>query len=183
VRKGGRSGDRAQEQALLLAIPGPTIQGGRHEPPTPLILAVLAAFAAIFFTQAAVATPPSGLTREVLAQSTIARHATIVVKPSTDVVVQHVTVAPGGTTGWHSHPGAAVILVKSGAFTLYRAKSHGCVGHAYTAGMGFVERGGDVHVGRNESTTTPVEIYATYFNVPVGGSVVIDAPDPGTCPF
>jgi quercetin dioxygenase-like cupin family protein len=148
-----------------------------------LIIAVLAAFAAIFFTQAAVATPPSGLTREVLAQSTIAQHATIVVKPSTDVVVQHVTVAPGGSTGWHSHPGAAVILVKSGAFTLYRAKSHGCVGHTYTAGMGFVERAGDVHIGRNESTTTPVEIYATYFNVPVGGSVVIDAPDPGTCPF
>jgi quercetin dioxygenase-like cupin family protein len=148
-----------------------------------LILAVLAAVAAILFTQAAVATPPSGITREVLAQSTVARHATIVVKRGTDVVVQHITVAPGGTTGWHSHPGAAVILVKSGAFTLYRAKSHRCVGHTYTAGTGFVERPGDVHIGRNESTTTAVEIYATYFNVPVGGSVVIDEPDPGTCPF
>lgn len=148
-----------------------------------LIIAVVAAVAAALSIQAALATPPSGLTREVLAQSTIARHATIVVKPSTDVVVQHVTVAPGGSTGWHSHPGAAVILVQSGAFTLYRAKSHHCAGHTYTAGTGFVERPGDVHIGRNESTTTPVQIYATYFNVPVGGSVVIDEPDPGTCPF
>jgi hypothetical protein len=69
-----------------------------------LILAVLATVAAILFTQAAVATPPSGITREVLAQSTVARHATIVVKRGTDVVVQHITVAPGGTTGWHSTP-------------------------------------------------------------------------------
>ena len=148
-----------------------------------MIIAVLVASAASLYTQVASATPPSGLTREILAQSTVAGHATIVVKPSTDVVVQHVTVAPGGSTGWHSHPGAAVILVKSGAFTLYRAKSHGCTGHTYTAGMGFVERAGDVHIGRNESATTPVEIYATYFNVPNGGSVVIDEPDPGTCPF
>jgi quercetin dioxygenase-like cupin family protein len=148
-----------------------------------LIIAVLAALAAILYAQAAGATPPSGITREVLAQSTLARHATIVIKPSTAVVVQHITVAPGGTTGWHSHPGAAVILVKSGAFTLYRVKSPTCAGHTYAAGTGFVERAGDVHIGRNESTTTPVEIYATYTNVPPGGSVVIDQPDPGTCPF
>jgi quercetin dioxygenase-like cupin family protein len=146
-----------------------------------LIIAVLTALAASLYAQVASATPPSGLTREILAQSTIARHATIVVKPSTDVVVQHVTVAPGGSTGWHSHPGAAVILVKSGAFTLYRAKSHTCSGHTYTVGTGFVERAGDVHIGRNESTTTPVEIYAAYFNVPTGGSVVIDEPNPGIC--
>jgi quercetin dioxygenase-like cupin family protein len=148
-----------------------------------LILAVLAAFGAALYAQVAFATPPSGLTREILAQSTISQHATIVVKPATDVVVQHVTVAPGGSTGWHAHPGAAVILVKSGTFTLYHAKDPTCTGHTYTAGMGFVERAGDVHIGRNESTTTPVEIYATYFDVPVGGSVVIDEPNPGTCPF
>jgi quercetin dioxygenase-like cupin family protein len=182
VRKGGE-GDAAQERALLLAVQTQRSKEVGMRGRLALILAVLAAVAAILFTQAAVATPPSGITREVLAQSTVARHATIVVKRGTDVVVQHVTVAPGGTTGWHSHPGAAVILVKSGAFTLYRAKSHRCVGHTYTAGTGFVERPGDVHIGRNESTTTPVEIYATYFNVPVGGSVVIDEPDPGTCPF
>jgi quercetin dioxygenase-like cupin family protein len=180
--KGGE-GDAAQERALLLAIQTQRSKEVDMRGRLALILAVLAAVAATLFTQAAVATPPSGITREVLAQSTVARHATIVVKRGTDVVVQHITVAPGGTTGWHSHPGAAVILVKSGAFTLYRAKSHRCVGHTYTAGTGFVERPGDVHIGRNESTTTPVEIYATYFNVPVGGSVVIDEPDPGTCPF
>jgi quercetin dioxygenase-like cupin family protein len=151
---------------------------------TALILIVVVAFAAgLYAAQAAMATPPSGLTREVLAQSTIALRSRISAKVGSDVVVQHVTVAPGGTTGWHSHPGAAVILVKSGTFNLYRDVHNRCRHNVFVAGSGFVERAGQVHIGRNESTTTPVDIIATYFNVPVGGSVVIDQPDPGVCHF
>jgi hypothetical protein len=44
----------------------------------------------------------------------------------TDVVVTHITFAPGGTTGWHSHPGATVVLVKSGIFNLYRDMDGRC---------------------------------------------------------
>jgi quercetin dioxygenase-like cupin family protein len=64
--------------------------------------------------------------------------------------MQHVTVAPGGTTGWHSHPGAAVILVKSATFNLYRDVDNHCRHNVFVAGSGFVERAGQVHIGRNE---------------------------------
>jgi quercetin dioxygenase-like cupin family protein len=149
-----------------------------------LILVLLMVLVTALYAQAAMATPPSGITREVLAESTIALRAPVSAQLGSDVVVQHVTIAPGGTTGWHSHPGAAVILVKSGIFNLYRDVNDRCRHNVFVAGSGFVERAGQVHIGRNESATTPVEIYATYFNVPAGtGSVVIDQPDPGVCHF
>jgi hypothetical protein len=78
---------------------------------------------------------------------------------------------------------ADVILVTSGTFNLYRDVDGRCRHRVFAAGSGFVERAGQVHIGRNQSTTTPVEIIATYFNVPADGSVVIDQPDPGVCHF
>src|SRR5262245_56376404 len=32
---------------------------------------------------------------------------------STDLVTQHLTIAPGGNTGWHSHPGPVLVTVKT----------------------------------------------------------------------
>jgi hypothetical protein len=40
----------------------------------------------------------------------------------TDVVTQTVTFAPGGYSGWHSHPGLAILSVKSGTLTFYEAE-------------------------------------------------------------
>src|SRR5262245_9240420 len=33
---------------------------------------------------------------------------------NTDLVTQHLTIAPGGNTGWHSHPGPVLVTVKAG---------------------------------------------------------------------
>ena len=41
-----------------------------------------------------------------------------------DVATVHVTFQPGGSTGWHVHPGPALVTVKTGQLTLHRAK--GC---------------------------------------------------------
>jgi hypothetical protein len=38
------------------------------------------------------------------------------------------------------------------------------------------------HIARNEGAT-PVELYATYLDVPAGGAFRIDAADPGNCSF
>ncbi len=149
---------------------------------TALILIVVVAFAAGLYAQAAVATPSVGVTREDVGRATIAKRSPISAQLGSDVVVQHLTVAPGGSSGWHSHPGAAVVLVQSGTFNLYRDVRNRCRHHVFVAGSGFVERAGEVHLGRNESTTTPVEIIVTYFNVPAGTDAVrIDEPDPGVC--
>ena len=151
---------------------------------TAVILIVVVAFAAALWAQAAMATPPVGLTREVLAESTIALRHRISAPVGTDVVVTHITFAPGGTTGWHSHPGATVVLVKSGILNLYRDVNGPCRHNVFVAGSGFVEGPGEVHIGRNESTTTPLDVIVTNFNVAAGtGATRIDEPNPGVCHF
>jgi hypothetical protein len=109
-------------------------------------------------------------------------------RPS-DVAVQQVTIAPGGSTGWHSHPGPAVVIVKSGSFTLYDADDRTCTGTTYSVdpanpvGKVFIDEGrGHVHVGRNEGSTN-TELYVTYLDVPLGAAPRIDVPNPGNCPF
>lgn len=109
-------------------------------------------------------------------------------KPS-DVAVQQVTIAPGGSTGWHSHPGPAVVIVKSGSFTLYDGDDRNCRGTTYSVdpaspvGKVFIDEGrGHVHIGRNEGSTN-TELYVTYLDLPADALPRIDVPDPGNCSF
>jgi quercetin dioxygenase-like cupin family protein len=136
----------------------------------------------------AVATPGSGIvSAPVVARGTVdADNFKLKLRDSSnpaDAAIQQVTIAPGGYTGWHTHPGPAVVLVKSGAFTLYNADDPSCTGKTYSAGQSFVDPGyGNVHIGRNEGTTN-VELWVAYLDVPVGGAFRIDAPAPGNCAF
>ena len=95
---------------------------------------------------------------------------------SGEVVVQEVTIGPGGTTGWHSHPGPVVVVVKQGTLTYIRAVGGECVDTAYPAGTAFVDPGqGHAHTAFNLGGDNLVLI-ATYFDVPAGGSPRIDVP-------
>lgn len=101
------------------------------------------------------------------------------IKPS-DFVVLSLHFVPGATTGWHSHPGPAMVVVQEGTFTLYNANDRKCRPHRYGPGQAFVDRGGgNVHIGRNE-TDQPVRVLVT-FVIPVGAAPTIPAPNPGTC--
>jgi len=56
---------------------------------------------------------------------------------------------PGGTTGWHTHPGHTLIVVTAGTITHYDGDDPNCTPHVYTVGMTFVDRGGThVHIVR-----------------------------------
>lgn len=103
-------------------------------------------------------------------------------KDPEDVVVRQLTFAPGGNSGWHSHPGPVLVLVTQGSVVNYHADDPTCTGQTIAAGQGFVESPGDVHMVRNEGTGTAV-LVATFLDVPVGGVFRIDAPIPGNCPF
>ena len=91
------------------------------------------------------------------------------------------TIAPGGTFGWHSHPGPSIVVVKAGALTLYHGDDPTCTPHVITAGSGFVDDGGQVHVVRNEGSVDAL-VYVTSL-VPKGAPRRIDEPSPGHCPF
>src|SRR5438046_4501791 len=67
------------------------------------------------------ATPPSGLTNIPLARGTNTSHGTIPLRFGTDVAMAQITVDPGGSAGWHSHPGGAIVVVKQGSITVHQS--------------------------------------------------------------
>ena len=101
---------------------------------------------------------------------------------STGIVTQQIRFAPGGNTGWHSHPGPVLVTVKSGSIQLFYASDMSCQGVVYGTGDSFVDRGDEVvHIAR-ASPFDGAELWATYF-VPGGDPAApfrLDAPDPGT---
>jgi quercetin dioxygenase-like cupin family protein len=104
------------------------------------------------------------------------------VRNAQETVVQQFVLGPGGTTGWHSHPGPVVVLVKTGELTLYSSEDPTCTGRTYSAGQAFIDSGqGHVHIARNLSQSDNTELWVTYFDVPPGGPFRIDAPNPGNC--
>jgi quercetin dioxygenase-like cupin family protein len=162
-----------------------------HRPPrlaavAVLALALLAALTALPRDHAE-ATPPSGVAAELLARGTVA-HAdrvhvagiSLKTRGPVDVATVHVTFQPGGTTGWHVHPGPALVTVKTGQLTLHRAK--GCRTRTFGAGQTFLELGpADVNLTRNE-TGTVTETVVTFL-LPVGAPTTVDAPAPDHCPW
>ena len=159
-----------------------------------IIVTVLAVVTA--FTAAALATPGSGAASVVQARAKFLtpvdikikiddkRQNVIHVPESKDTVIQQIVFEPRGFTGWHSHPGPAIALVKSGTLTLFDGDDPSCTGKTYSAGQAFVDRGqGHVHLAGNPSATEKTEVWVTYLDVPPGASPREDQPGPSSCPF
>jgi hypothetical protein len=99
-----------------------------------------------------------------------------------DLYVQSNVWAPGGSTGWHTHPGHSLIIVTAGTVTGYEGDDPSCTPHAYTVGMGFVDHGGDhVHLLRNEDSVEARTIAVQL--IPAGATRRIDAGGSAACPF
>jgi hypothetical protein len=121
--------------------------------------------------------PSSGFMSIRLGHGTLS-HGSLAVKPGLQIVVVQNTVQPGASSGWHSHPGGAMVVIVSGQITTYQSvknddaeegrgsgSSH-CVINTYAAGQAFVERPGEplIAVNNGSSVTTS---YATFPGVPV----------------
>jgi uncharacterized cupin superfamily protein len=103
-------------------------------------------------------------------------------KGLSDLYIQSNIWQPGGTTGWHTHPGHSLIIVTEGTVTEYGSDDPECKPHIYTQGMGFVDHGGDhIHLIRNESTTQASTIALQL--IPQGTERRIDAASPQNCHF
>jgi hypothetical protein len=159
---------------------------------------------ALFHARPAMATPPDGFTSTTIAQGQFgeidafnkfvqpgsipdwkkkiiwrSRQKT---KGLSDGYVLNNVWQPGGTTGWHSHLGHTLIIVTEGTVTQYQGDDPSCTPTVYTAGMTFVDEGGDhVHIIRNEGTVE-AQVVAVRL-IPAGQPGRIDKPDPGNCPF
>jgi Cupin domain len=103
-------------------------------------------------------------------------------KGLSDVHVQSNVWAPGGSTGWHSHPGHSLIIVTAGTVTDYEGHDPDCRPHVYKTGMGFVDPGGDhVHILRNEGAVEAKTIAVQL--IPANAARRIEVADPGNCHF
>jgi quercetin dioxygenase-like cupin family protein len=136
-----------------------------------LALAAVGVLGLVAIPTAAQATPSSGVTGTIIFKTTIG---------NTDYILREITIAPGGTTGWHFHDGTLYAFVKQG--TLTHDESNCAVDGVFHAGARFVEPSGamHVHIGRNLGTT-PLVLDVLYVD-PAGSPLSEDAPNPG-CNF
>lgn len=138
------------------------------------------------------ATPPQGVTATLLAGPTVMDEIHVVsespehgvmikTRGLSDAYAQFNLIAPGGHTGWHSHPGPVFVLVTAGTLTVYDANDRTRTPAVYPAGTGFVDEPGNTHIGRNEGATD-LELFALFL-VPQGAPRRIDEPRPRNYPF
>ena len=152
---------------------------------TTLLVAVGVAVLALF-VGVALATTPSGVTATPLTRATLgeikAKNDGIKVQSvpgSADVALVQVTIEPGGSTGWHHHPGVVLVSVAAGTVTEYDEQ---CEQTLIQAGEGFVESRDEVHIVHNEGNVDAV-LYVTFIvptTTPPTGLTIGD-PQPEDC--
>ena len=101
-----------------------------------------------------------------------------------EIAAQRIVIQPGGTLGWHSHPGPTVVTILRGTMSFYHAE-HCTMEIEYGPGTSFSNMPDEIHMARNEGDVELV-VYASYF-VSAGTPPValrIDQPSPGPeCPL
>ncbi|MCW2654084.1 MAG: hypothetical protein QOE41_710 [Mycobacterium sp.] len=134
-----------------------------------LIAAVV--MAAVGVPATAAATAPTGVDGNVMWRKSA---------DGSDYLFRQITIAPGGSTGWHWHNARLYGVIKEGTLTHNMADCS--VDGVYATGDGIVEPSGPdhVHIGRNLGST-PLVMQVLYV-LPAGGALSEDAPDPG-CGF
>jgi len=134
------------------------------------------------------ASPPSGVTPTLIGRGT---YTNFNVKadndffkfrahgwPELDIVVREHDYQPGGSTGWHTHPGPVFVTVLEGELTFYEAHDKTCTGRTVTAGEGYVDTGHG-HIAINHDMVNTAKDVSVIL-APVGLSFrdELDAPQP-----
>lgn len=117
------------------------------------------------------ATPSDGVTAVILSKTTIG---------DTDYILREITIAPGGSTGWHYHDGTLYAFFRQGQISHYDSNCD--IDMSGGPGTAFIERAGlgNVHIERNLGTEP--QILDVLYVLPTGSPLSEDAPNPG-CPF
>ena len=95
-------------------------------------------------------------------------------RQDTDVAIVKATLDPGGSTGWHGHPGQSIVIVKSGTLTMIEPRGHHrhrCSEREFTAGQAFPHPE-DAH--NFENRTTEVTEFWVVYMVPAGATPLLN---------
>ncbi len=136
-----------------------------------LVMSLAWATASLTGTATASATPSTGVQAVVLSQNTV---------DGVDYITREVTIAPGGSTGWHYHDPIVYGVIRAG--TLTWASANCLVENIYPTGSAIAEQSGadHAHIGRNLGNE-PLVLWVTYV-APTGTPAAVSVPDPG-CGF
>jgi hypothetical protein len=153
----------------------------------------LAAITAVMSTGVAVASHVTQVDPATVPTGFLAAHSSIdevplaslaraVTPDGADVFVQHVRLGANVATGWHTHPGPAIVSVvgENSALTYEDAEANSCKRVTYVGGQGFVDRGFG-HVHRAVAGPGGADFYVTYLLPPGSENHVIGAPAPSEC--
>ncbi len=114
------------------------------------------------------ATPAVDLQAAILSKNTVG---------GVDYITREITIAPGGSTGWHYHDPTVYGIIRAGTLTWMPANC--LVEKTYPAGSAVAEASGadHVHLGRNLGNE-PLVMWVSYI-APTGTPAAVDVPDPG----
>ncbi|MGH9037407.1 MAG: cupin domain-containing protein [Acidimicrobiia bacterium] len=148
-----------------------------------VVLAVGTTFVCVLGIVAAVATPSKDTTRTDIARAVMATGGPVELEPGKETTVHHITIGPGGSSGWHSHHAGGVFMVMSGTMTTYGLDGPPCepvvieAGNAYFVPM----HPHHAHLVLNKGAEQ-LELTSVYFNVPKGEPSRLEAEAPAECP-
>lgn len=101
------------------------------------------------------------------------------VRNASDAIVAKLTIAEGGSAGWHRHPGTAIINVVEGTFGVVEETD--CVLRIYKPGDVVFHRGqGILDLGFNAGTGDVVA-YVTFLGIPPGQGATIPEHEEAPC--
>jgi hypothetical protein len=128
------------------------------------------------------ATVPTGFlaSHDRIADVPVSALARSVSPKGTDMFIQHVRLGANEATGWHTHPGIALVTVVGGSLTYEDVSRGRCRRTTYASGSGFVDRGFG-HVHRAIAGATGGEFYAVYLLPPGSATHIIPASVPRKC--
>src|SRR6185437_9225639 len=128
-------------------------------------LVVAAAVAALVAAAAALAAKPP-IFAQARALGTIRTPMTLPVKPGA-MVLDTITIQPGGNFGWHTHGSPVAVIITSGTLTVFDPTVANCTPFRVSKGQSFIEPANHVHLARND-TSKAVTLYAMYLGIPKG---------------
>jgi len=96
------------------------------------------------------------------------------------MVLDRITIAPGGSFGWHTHGSPVAVIVAAGTLTVFDPAVANCAPFKVSKGQSFVEPANHVHLARND-TKTPVRVYAMFMGLSKPALATKPATAPAGC--
>ena len=134
------------------------------------------------FASAANGTGALGVIRTEDAKGTVSDVVDVTTKGAVEAVMGHISIAAGGHTAWHHHPGPHIVVVKTGTLRVYETD---CTFKTYSAGQGFYDPGHTdhphIHTAHNAEATGDAVLAITDIREADKRLAIMTDPQPASC--